>query len=36
MDQIYTLLDDKKQENKNAKKKFLASIVCLEKILPRK
>lgn len=36
MDQIYNLLDEKKQEGKHVQKKFLASIACLDKALSRK
>jgi hypothetical protein len=36
MDKIYALVDDKKQESKHAQKKFLASILCLERVLPKK
>lgn len=36
MDQVYNLLDERKGESKQLRKKFLASIACLEKALPRR
>jgi hypothetical protein len=36
MDQIYNLTDEKKRENKSINKKFLASIVCLDRSLNKK
>lgn len=35
MDQIYNLMEDKKQSNKHIQKKFLASVTCLEKTLAK-
>lgn len=36
MDQVYNLMDERKSEGREMRKKFLASIACLEKTLPRK